>query len=68
MGSDAIYTLDRDGNEGGMERTYCCIFATTQDFAKFGQLLLQDGQWAGKQLLDKEFVQRIRKPDLEPFP
>ncbi len=67
MGSDAIYTLDREASEGGMERTYCCIFATTQDFAKFGQLLLQDGQWAGKQLLDKEFVQRIRKPDLEPF-
>ncbi len=67
MGSDAIYTLDREGSEGGMERTYCCIFATAQDFAKLGQLLLQDGQWAGKQLLDKEFVQRIRQPDLEPF-
>jgi hypothetical protein len=67
MGSDAIYTLDREASEGGMERTYCCIFATAQDFAKFGQLLLQDGQWAGKPLLDKEFVQRIRKPDLEPF-
>lgn len=67
MGSDAIYTLDREGSEGGMERTYCCIFATAQDFAKLGQLLLQDGQWAGKQLLDKEFVQRIRQPDLELF-
>jgi CubicO group peptidase (beta-lactamase class C family) len=67
MESDAIYTLDRQGSEGGMERTYCCIFATARDFAKFGQLLLQDGQWNGQALLDKAFVERIRKPDLQPY-
>ena len=67
MEKEAIYTLDRAGEEGGMERTYCCIFATARDFAKLGQLLLQDGQWGGKQLLDKAFVERMRKPDLQPF-
>ena len=67
MEQDAIYTLDRAGEEGGMERTYCCIFATARDFAKLGQLLLQDGQWGGKQLLDKAFVERMRKPDLQPY-
>ncbi len=67
MESDAVYTLDRQGSEGGMERTYCCIFATARDFAKFGQLLLQDGQWNGQALLDKAFVERIRKPDLQPY-
>ncbi|MEY4584113.1 MAG: hypothetical protein RJB10_610, partial [Pseudomonadota bacterium] len=61
MEQDAIYTLDRAGEDGGMERTYCCIFATTRDYAKLGQLLLQDGQWGGKQLLDKAFVERMRK-------
>jgi len=64
MESDAFYTLDR---EGGMERTYCCIFATARDFAKIGQLLLQDGQWDGRALLDKAFVERMRKPDLQTF-
>jgi CubicO group peptidase (beta-lactamase class C family) len=64
MESNAFYTLDR---EGGMERTYCCIFATARDFAKIGQLLLQDGQWGGRALLDKAFVERMRKPDLQPF-
>ena len=64
MESDAFYTLDR---EDGMERTYCCIFATARDFAKIGQLLLQDGQWVGRALLDKAFVERMRKPDLQPF-
>jgi CubicO group peptidase (beta-lactamase class C family) len=67
MARDGVYTLDRDGSEGGIERTYCCIFATARDFAKLGQLLLQDGQWQGKTLLDKGFVERMRKPDLMPF-
>jgi CubicO group peptidase (beta-lactamase class C family) len=67
MENNAIYTLDRAGDEGGMERTYCCIFATARDFAKLGQLLLQDGQWGGKQLLDKAFIERMRKPDLQPY-
>ena len=67
MEHDAVYTLDRPEAEGGMERTYCCVFATARDFAKLGQLLLQDGQWQGKTLLDKSFVERIRQPDLKPF-
>ena len=67
MSHDAIYTLDRPEAEGGMERTYCCIFATAKDYARIGQLLLQDGQWQGKPLIDKAFVERIRQPDLVPF-
>ena len=67
MQRDAIYTLDRPEAEGGMERTYCCIFATARDYAKLGQLLLQDGQWQGKPLIDKSFIERIRKPDLTHF-
>lgn len=67
MEKEGIYTLDRTSDQGGMERTYCCIFATARDYAKLGQLLLQDGQWGGKQLLDKAFVERMRQPDLQPF-
>ena len=67
MQRDGIYTLDRDGAQGGIERTYCCIFATARDFAKFGQLLLQDGRWQGQTLLDPGFVERMRKPGLKPY-
>jgi CubicO group peptidase (beta-lactamase class C family) len=67
MEKDGIYTLDRASTDAGMERTYCCIFATARDYAKLGQLLLQDGQWGGKQLLDKAFVERMRQPDLQPY-
>ena len=67
MSHEAIYTLDRPEAEGGMERTYCCIFATAKDYARIGQLFLQDGQWQGKTLIEKAFIERIRKPDLVPF-
>jgi CubicO group peptidase (beta-lactamase class C family) len=50
-----------------MERTYCCVFASARDFARVGQVLLQDGQWQGKQLWDKAFVERMRQPDLQPY-
>ena len=67
MARDALYTLDRPEAEGGMERTYCCIFATARDYAKLGQLLLQDGKWQGKTLLPPSFVERMRQPDLMPY-
>ena len=67
MENDAVYTMDRPAAEGGMERTYCCIFASARDFARFGQLLLQDGQWNGQVLLDKAFIDRMRQPDLQAY-
>lgn len=67
MENDAVYTMDRPEVEGGMERTYCCVFASARDFARFGQLLLQDGQWDGQVLLDKAFIARMRQPDLQPY-
>ena len=67
MSRAALYTLDREASKAGIERTYCCIFATARDFAKVGQLLLQDGQWQGRPLLSREFVERIRRPDLTPY-
>jgi len=63
MARDAIYTLDRDG---GIERTYCCVFATARDFARLGQLLLQDGEWDGRPLLERAFVERMRTPGRVP--
>jgi CubicO group peptidase (beta-lactamase class C family) len=66
MSRDAFYTLDRAAEAGGIERTYCCVFATARDFARLGQLLLQDGEWDGRPLLDRGFVERMRTPDLVP--
>ncbi|UOE38323.1 serine hydrolase domain-containing protein [Chryseobacterium oryzae] len=58
MEHNAIWSTD----SLGMEKTYCCIHATSRDFAKLGQLFLNDGQFEGKQLLDLDFINEMRKP------
>ncbi|KEY17938.1 serine hydrolase domain-containing protein [Kaistella antarctica] len=46
----------------GMEKTFCCINSNSRDFAKLGQLLLNDGQFDGKQILNSNFIQEMRTP------
>jgi len=59
MRHDALWSLDM---EGGIEKSYCCVNANIRDFAKFGQLLLQGGQWNGQQLITRSFAEKMRKP------
>lgn len=49
-------------DEKGMEKTFCCIHATPRDFAKIGQLILQNGNWEGKQLISKEYCEKLLTP------
>ncbi|SFI88015.1 CubicO group peptidase, beta-lactamase class C family [Kaistella treverensis] len=46
----------------GMEKTFCCINATSRDFAKLGQLFLQGGIFNGEQILNKCFIEEMRRP------
>jgi CubicO group peptidase (beta-lactamase class C family) len=63
MEGDASWSLDRPRAEGGMEMGYCCIHSSARNFARLGQLLLQDGRWGEQQLLPAEFVQRMTRPN-----
>ncbi|MBQ0152156.1 MAG: serine hydrolase [Chryseobacterium sp.] len=49
-------------DELGMEKTYCCIHSNARDFAKLGQLFLNNGQFENQQILNKEFVEWMRTP------
>ncbi len=49
------WSLDK---EDGMEKTFCCVNARTRDFAKIGRLYLNEGNWNGKQLIHKDWVQK----------
>ncbi len=64
METDAKWTVD---HQGGTEKAFCCLHAKALDYAKIGQFLLQDGQWNGKQLLNKEFIHLMKTPDLDPI-
>lgn len=49
-------------DEKGVEKAFCCVHATARDFAKLGQLIMQNGMWEGKQLLSAEYCKRMLKP------
>lgn len=58
MEQDAEWSTD----ESGMEKTYCCIHSTTRDFAKLGQLFLNDGKAGDQQILNLDFINQMRTP------
>lgn len=64
MENDAYWSKDR---KDGMEKAYCCINSNVRDFARFGQLLLQKGNWNGRQILDSAFVEKMITPNYKAF-
>lgn len=62
MEHDALWSMS-----GEIEKSFCCVYSNVRDFAKLGQLLLQKGNWEGKQLLDSAFVNLMTMPNSEAF-
>ena len=53
--SQASWYTDRQG----VERTHCCLGATTRDFARIGALLANQGHWNGKQIIPTEWLKEM---------
>ena len=51
----------------GTELCYCCFNTDARDFARFGKMMLHQGNWNGTQILDSSFVQMATTPVLAPF-
>ena len=64
MQGDGYWSLD---GAGKIEKVYCCLNASALDFAKFGQLLLNGGEWQGEQLLSKAHVDFMITPNAAAF-
>jgi len=58
--NDALWCLDK---EGGDEKAYCCINSNVKDFARIGKLMLNYGNWEGKQLVDSAYVKECVTPN-----
>lgn len=54
-------------SKNGHELNYCCFNSNAKDFARFGQLIMQEGSWQGRQLLDSSFVQKLYTQGPVPF-
>ncbi len=61
MGAEnrALWSLDK---KGGMEKAYCCFYTNARDLARFGQLLINKGNWKGKQLISEHLVEELMSP------
>ena len=62
MGAENEAFWQLDSEEHGLEKAYCCIGSNARDFARFGKLYMQNGQWNGQQLLDSTFVAKSITP------
>lgn len=51
----------------GMELAYCCFNTNARDFARFGKLMLHQGNWNGTQILDSSFVAMATAGAREPY-
>ena len=53
---DAYWSLDR---KEGDEKAFCCMYASSRDYAKLGKLISQFGSWNGKQIISKKYIQEM---------
>ena len=63
---DAYWQLDSE--ESGIEKAYCCLASNALDFARFGKLYKDHGNWMGTQILDSAYVAKSISPRFEDSP
>jgi CubicO group peptidase (beta-lactamase class C family) len=55
MEYDATWSIDSRRHKEA--KAFCCLNARARDFAKFGRLYLDKGNWNGKQIIPKDWVE-----------
>lgn len=63
--NEALWQTDK---ENGMVKAFCCVASNARDFARFGKLYKDLGQWNGKPILDPAFVARSVTPRFKASP
>ena len=57
--ADALWLLDGDKKH---EKAFCCFNGVAHDYARFGQLVLNNGQWNGKQIVSESYIKAATTP------
>lgn len=53
---------DWNTDDFGLEKTFCCINSNARDYAKLGQLFLNNGKVGKDQVLNRNFLEEMRTP------
>ncbi len=57
---NAMWSLD---DEDGMEKAFCCFYATTRDFARIGRLILEKGSYKSTPIISSKYIDEMLTPD-----
>jgi CubicO group peptidase (beta-lactamase class C family) len=57
--ADALWLLDGAKKH---EKTFCCFNGVAHDYARFGQLVLNNGLWNGKQIVSESYIKAATTP------
>lgn len=68
MGAQENALWQLDDSEHRLAKAFCCISSNARDFARFGKLYKNGGNWNGKQLLDSAFVKKSITPRFKKNP
>lgn len=57
--NDLLWSLD---HKNGVEKTFCCAYATTRDYARIGQMILNEGKWGDEEIISAKTLKTITSP------
>ncbi len=58
MEQNALWSVDSKKNN--TVKAFCCMNASARDYAKIGRLYLNNGKWGNKQIIPKEWIEKVR--------
>lgn len=63
IGAEYDLTWSMDNKRDREVKAFCCLNGRTRDFAKFGRLYLNKGNWNGNQVVPKDWVEQSAMQD-----
>lgn len=57
--ADALWLLDGSQKH---EKAFCCFNGVARDYARFGQLVLNNGKWGNQQIVDSAYIAKATSP------
>lgn len=58
--SDIFWNMDK---ENGDEKSFCCLYATSHDYARLGLMLLHGGKYNGQQIIPSNYFLDMISPE-----